>query len=71
MDTKNPVVLLTGDTWHIVEHSRHSAVALCGRPIAERRAHARLMQVGLERVCRACARLWQAMQEGQDYSSML
>jgi hypothetical protein len=50
----NPVVLLSGDIWHIVESSRQSAVALCGRPIRERRAHSRLKTVGREHVCPAC-----------------
>jgi hypothetical protein len=50
----NPVVLLSADTWHIVEHSRRSDVALCGRQIGERRAHARLQRVGPENVCPAC-----------------
>lgn len=54
----NPVVLLTGDTWHIVEHSRQSRVALCGQPIRNGRAHARLKQVGVENICRDCAKLW-------------
>lgn len=58
-DETNPVVLLTGDTWHIVEHSRRSAVALCGKSIGERRAHARVSNVGLENVCPRCAKLWQ------------
>lgn len=58
MDEKNPVVLLTGNTWHIVEHSRRSSLALCGRPIHDRRAHARLKQVGVENICRDCVKLW-------------
>jgi len=57
-DIDNPVVLLTGNTWHIVEHSRRSAVGLCGQKIHERRAHARLSNVGLANICPACARLW-------------
>ena len=58
MEETNPVVLLTGDTWHIVEHSRQSA-ALCGQSIHDGRAHARLKQVGVENICRNCAKLWQ------------
>lgn len=54
----NPVVLLTGNTWHIVEHSRRSAVGLCGQKIGERRAHARLKQVGEANVCPRCLKLF-------------
>lgn len=54
----NPVVLLSGEVWHIVEHSRRSAAALCGQAIHERRAHARLSNVGEKNVCPACLRLW-------------
>lgn len=60
MEEKNPVVLLTADVWHIVENSRQSATAVCGQPIRERQAHARLKQVGVENICRECRRLWQA-----------
>lgn len=56
----NPVVLLTGDTWHIVESSRRSAVALCGQAIRERRAHARLKQVGEGNLCPRCWKLYKA-----------
>jgi RNase P/RNase MRP subunit p29 len=59
-ENDNPVVLLTGDTWHIVEHSRRSATGLCGQAIQERRAHARLKQVGEANVCRRCWQLFQA-----------
>ncbi|HRQ41654.1 MAG TPA: hypothetical protein PLD25_27350 [Chloroflexota bacterium] len=58
MEEKNPVVLLTDDIWHIVEHSRQSPVTLCGKPIRDRRAHARLRQVGAENICRDCVKLW-------------
>jgi hypothetical protein len=54
----NPVVLLTGDVWHIVEHSRRSAVALCGQPIRDRRAHARLANVGEANLCPNCLKAW-------------
>ena len=53
-ESPNPVVLLSNDTWHIVEHSRRSAVALCGRAIGVRRAHARLQRVGRDQVCPDC-----------------
>lgn len=59
-DEANPVLLLTGAVWHIVENSRRSTTALCGRAIHERRAHARLSNVGEEKVCRDCWKLWQA-----------
>lgn len=63
MEDQNPVVLLSGNTWHIVEHSRRSAAGLCGRPLAERRAHARLRQVGVEHICQECVTLWQKNME--------
>ncbi len=59
MEEPNPIVLLTGDVWHIVEHSRRATAARCGQPIRDGRAHARLKQVGVENVCRECVRLWQ------------
>ncbi|MBK6710857.1 MAG: hypothetical protein IPH82_05040 [Chloroflexi bacterium] len=58
-EEENPVVLLTGNTWHIVEHSRRSAAALCGQTIGERRAHARLKQVGAANMCPRCLQLFQ------------
>ncbi|MBK8989070.1 MAG: hypothetical protein IPM39_23870 [Chloroflexi bacterium] len=57
-DEANPVVLLTGNVWHIVEHSRRSAAGLCGQAIHERRAHARLKQVGEANVCARCLQLF-------------
>jgi hypothetical protein len=54
----NPVVLLTADTWHIVEHSRQSDVALCGKKINDRRAHSRLNTIGRENLCRKCLSLF-------------
>jgi hypothetical protein len=54
----NPVVLLTEDTWHIVEHSRESYVAWCGKKIADRRAHSRLNTVGQENLCPKCLALF-------------
>lgn len=54
MNETNPVVLLSGETWHIVESSRGSKVALCGKKIGERRAHSRLRTIGAENVCAAC-----------------
>lgn len=65
MDEKNPVVLLSGGKWHIVENSRRSETAVCGQRIQDRRAHARLSNVGRERICRQCAQLWQAWQKGR------
>lgn len=58
MEEQNPVVLLAGDTWHIVEHSRRSEYALCGRRLYERRAHARFKQVGAANLCPECLYLW-------------
>lgn len=54
MDEINPVVLLTGNIWHIVEHSRRSPAALCGKNIQDRQAHARLNKVGVENICPKC-----------------
>jgi hypothetical protein len=51
---RNPVVLLSGERWHIVESSRDSGAGLCGQPIRERRAHSRLKTIGREHVCPAC-----------------
>lgn len=55
----NPVVLLSGDSWHIVESSRGSEYAICGRRLADRRAHSRLQTVGREHICRDCLRLFE------------
>lgn len=57
MEENNPVVLLSGNTWHIVEHSRQSKKALCGKPIIDRRAHARYKQVGAANICPKCVKL--------------
>lgn len=57
-DVPNPVVLLSGDAWHIVESSRGSEYALCGRRLADRRAHSRLRTIGRENVCHDCLRLY-------------
>ena len=51
MEETNPVVLLVENKWHIVEHSRRSEYALCGRRLYERRAHARLKQIGAPNLC--------------------
>lgn len=53
----NPVVLLSGDVWHIVERSRGSDYALCGRRLSDRRAHSRLRTVGRDHICPACLAL--------------
>jgi hypothetical protein len=58
MEEVNPVVLLVENEWHIVEHSRRSQVAWCGRRLRERRAHARLKQVGAPNLCSDCLSLW-------------
>lgn len=54
----NPVVLLSGDTWHIVAHSRESYVARCGKKIVDRRAHSRLNTIGRENLCPKCLALF-------------
>lgn len=58
MAEKNPVVLLSGHTWHIVEDGRRAQSAWCGQPLRERRAHARLSQVGEQNICPACWQLF-------------
>lgn len=60
MDSPDPVVLLSGNIWHIVAHSRRSDAALCGRRLADRRAHTRLARAGPENVCPDCLALWQS-----------
>ncbi|MCA9919462.1 MAG: hypothetical protein KC445_15995 [Anaerolineales bacterium] len=54
----NPVVLLSGDTWHIVAHSRESYVAWCGKKITDRRAHSRLNTIGQKNLCPKCLKLF-------------
>lgn len=56
-DENNPVVLLSDDQWHIVDDSRQSTLARCGRLIRQRRAHSRLKTIGLENVCPQCRAL--------------
>ncbi|MCA9960065.1 MAG: hypothetical protein R3E31_05145 [Chloroflexota bacterium] len=56
MNEPNPVVLLSDNVWHIVEHSRRSEYALCGKRLAQRQAHSRLNTVGHDHICRKC---WQ------------
>ena len=59
----NPVVLLSNDTWHIVEHSRESYVAWCGQKITDRRAHSRLNTIGQEHLCSKCLALFSESKE--------
>ena len=54
----NPIVLLSGDTWHIVAHSRESYVAWCGKKITDRRAHSRLNTIGQANLCPQCLKLF-------------
>ena len=58
MEEENPVVLLTNGIWHIVEHSRKAKVALCGKTIVDRQAHARFKQVGAANICPKCVKLF-------------
>ena len=37
MDKNNPVVMLCGKVWHIVESGRESDMGACGRALRERR----------------------------------
>jgi hypothetical protein len=50
--------LLTEDAWHIVEHSRESYVAWCGKKITDRRAHSRLKTIGRKNLCPKCLALF-------------
>ncbi len=59
----NPVVLLSGNTWHIVEHSRESYVAWCGKKLTERRAHSRLSTIGQKNLCPKCLALFSESKE--------
>lgn len=61
MNEKNPVVLQVSGQWHIVEHSRRSEQALCGRKIIRRGAHARLSLVGGHNICARCLKLFNEM----------
>lgn len=63
----NPVVLLSSNTWHIVEHSRESYVAWCGKKITDRRAHSRLNTIGRENLCPKCLSLFS--KSHQDWQS--
>lgn len=54
MEDRNPVVMLCGKVWHIVESGRVSEIGLCGRGLHERRAHSRLLTIGRENVCPVC-----------------
>ena len=56
-DATNPVVMLDSNVWHIVESSRTSTVALCGKPLRQPRAHSCLQTVGREHVCSDCLRV--------------
>lgn len=67
-DEQNPIVLLSGDRWHIVEHSRRSDKGLCGRSLTDRRAHSRLRTVGRDHVCPNCLTLFdQLLLRNQDF----
>lgn len=54
MDKNNPVVMLCGKVWHIVESGHESEMGACGRALRERRAHSRLLTIGRENVCPVC-----------------
>jgi hypothetical protein len=66
MGSTNPVVMLNANVWHIVESGRASAVALCGQPLRQRRAHSRLRTVGREHVCPDCLEVLE--KESTDYT---
>ena len=61
MDEENPVVLQIANQWHIVEHSRRSQSALCGKRITNRGAHARLSLVGEKYTCPKCLKIFREM----------
>lgn len=54
MNEPNPVVMLCGKVWHIVESGRVADMGACGRSLRERRAHSRLLTIGRENVCPVC-----------------
>lgn len=56
-DALNPVVMLNGRVWHVVDRGRDADYAVCGRALNDRRAHSRLRTVGRENVCPACLAL--------------
>jgi hypothetical protein len=58
MNEENPVVLLSEGQWHVVESSRGSTRAFCGREIRERRAHSRLKTIGRDHLCQECLLLF-------------
>ncbi|MCP5100732.1 MAG: hypothetical protein GY943_34720 [Chloroflexi bacterium] len=58
MDTPNPVVLLSNNVWHIVEYSRRSSQAICGKRLHERQAHSRLTTIGKKNCCPKCLALF-------------
>lgn len=60
MNEENPVVMLDGRVWHIVESGRASTAGLCGWPLRERRAHSRLRTVGRENICSDCLEVWES-----------
>lgn len=58
MEQPNPVVLLSDEVWHIVDHSRRAKSGLCGRQLGRRQAHSRLRTVGIEHICPRCRQLF-------------
>lgn len=57
MTEQNPVVLLSGGVWHVVEDGRTAQVALCGQPLRDRQAHSRLRTIGPQNLCEKCRTL--------------
>ena len=53
-DEKNPVVMLNGTVWHIVEDGRSATTAYCGQTLHDKRAHSRLRTIGEAAVCQKC-----------------
>jgi hypothetical protein len=53
-DESNPVVMLNGEVWHIVEDGRSATVAYCGKNLHDKRAHSRLRTIGETAVCPQC-----------------
>lgn len=54
MIEQNPVVMLCGRIWHIVELGRASRVGICGRELRDCRAHSRMNTVGPKNICPEC-----------------
>ena len=62
-DENNPVVMLNGTVWHIVEDGRSAIIAYCGKNLHDKRAHSRLRTIGETAVCLNCRKNYAPLQE--------